>query len=464
MAEFQVVDWLEGISRSVRGKDSSSIRLEKTRLNQIRGHDFTCFSDAQLQETMTFLAQKTGVIPGEDDLPEVFAIVNEAISRREGAWRFFDSTIKDQELQAIHELALRVSQSVDYDNAVSGLALTDSHCWEIFNNSMAQVLVRHRLESWEQTLVCAVLYVNQRSQVEYGAQIHLPACFYQTLRIHDEESEFVLEVTDEQILAGLLMYQGNIVEMNAGEGKTIAAAFPAVLHAIKGRKVHVITANDYLAGRDAEWLAPVFESLGVSVSAVMEVMEESERRIAYGKSVVYGALREFGFDFMRDNLKLSSAEVVQNDLDVAIIDEADHALIDEANIPLIIAGGDGEIPKIPAKLRKTIEDLVEQQRAAVRELAKEMGSIEPSSDAGLLVLAKLYLANPDSAELHQKLVSDPKELKRVLRVISEFRVDEEYECLTSSLYYWIDNDGRSLCLTAKGQDFVESCLGAMLQD
>ncbi|GIT42706.1 MAG: hypothetical protein Ct9H300mP11_06420 [Chloroflexota bacterium] len=169
---------------------------------------------------------------------------------------------------------------------------------------------------------------------EYRAEIHLPACFYQTLRIYDREREFGFEVTDEQILAGLLMYQGKVVEMNSGEGKTIAAAFPIVLHAAQGRTVHVITANDYLAGRDAEWLAPVFESLGLSVGAVMEVMGESERRIAYGKSIIYGALREFGFDFMRDNLKLSSAEVVQRGLDVAVIDEVDHALIDEANIPI----------------------------------------------------------------------------------------------------------------------------------
>ena len=91
------------------------------------------------------------------------------------------------------------------------------------------------------------------------------------------------------------------------------------------------------------------------MSAVLEVMDEPERRIAYGKSIVYGALREFGFDFMRDNLKLSSAEVVQQDLNVAIIDEADHALIDEANIPLIIAGGAGEIPKIPRSEEHTSE-------------------------------------------------------------------------------------------------------------
>ena len=89
-------------------------------------------------------------------------------------------------------------------------------------------------------------------------------------------------MTDEQLLAGILIYQGKIVEMNAGEGKTIAAAFPAVLHAVHGKTVHVITANDYLASRDAEWLAPVFESLGLSVSAILESMDDSERRFAYG--------------------------------------------------------------------------------------------------------------------------------------------------------------------------------------
>jgi len=464
MAKFQVVDWIEGISRFVRSKDRSSDRSETTRLNQIRRHDFTCFSDAQLREKMTSLARNTGADLDEDDLPEVFAIVKEAISRREGAWRFFDSTIKNQKLQAIHELALSVSQSIDYHNAVSDSAPINSHCWGSFNNSIAPILVRQGLGFWEQTLAGAVLYVNQRSQVEYGAEIHLPACFYQTLRIHDKEREFVFEVTDEQILAGLVMYRGNIVEMNAGEGKTVAAAFPAVLHAVQGRTVHVITANDYLAGRDSEWLAPVFESLGLSVSAVLEVMDESDRRIAYGKSIVYGALREFGFDFMRDNLKLSSAEVVQQDLNVAIIDEADHALIDEANIPLIIAGGAGEIPKIPAKLRTTIEHLVKHQRFAVSALENEMGTHELSSDARLKNLAKLYLADPDNAVLRQELSSDPKGFKRVLRVISEYRVDEEYEYLTGGLYYWIDNDGRSLCLTERGQDFVESCLGPMFED
>ena len=112
-------------------------------------------------------------------------------------------------------------------------------------------------------------------------------------------------MTDEQILAGIMLYQGNVVELNSGEGKTIAAAFPAALHAISGRSVHIITANDYLAARDCQLLEPVYQSLGLTADVVLSYLSDEERRDAYTKQVVYGTLREFGFDFLRDNLKMS---------------------------------------------------------------------------------------------------------------------------------------------------------------
>ncbi|MCH7735936.1 MAG: hypothetical protein IH872_00890 [Chloroflexi bacterium] len=448
----------------MNAQDGSTTQLAKNRLKKIRSQEVGSFSDAQLRDTITAFTRQNHSHSGEDALPQVFAVVNEAINRRQGAWRFFESAAMDHKLAAIHERADRISQRADYKKAVIEWASNGGECWESFHRAVTPVLVRQKLESWEKVLVGTVLYVRQRSQVAYTADILLPACFYETLRSRDEEQELAFEVTDAQVLAGLLLYQGKIVEMNAGEGKTIAAVFPAVLHAVHGRKVHVITANDYLAARDAEWLAQVFGSLGLGVSAVLEVMEESERKIAYGKAIVYGALREFGFDFMRDNLKLSSAEVVQRELDVVIIDEADHALIDEANIPLIIVGGAGEIPKIPAKLRRTIEQLVDLQRAAVSELEQELERVRSGSNAAFLVLAKLYLADPDNALLQQEIASGPKCLKRLQRVISEYRVEEEYDSLTAGFSYWIDNDGKSLCLTEKGQDFIESCLGPLFDD
>ena len=464
MVKIPIVGWLQGMSQSTDAHNGSIHRLDRSRLDEIRGLDFTSYSDTELRDAITKLASQDAGASGGDAFSQVFAIVNETISRRQGMWRFFDSTIENHRLQLLHTIADHLFQGDEYRNAIAGWSANGNGRRESFDRTITPILDAQRLETWQKVLVGTILYVRQRSQTEYKGSILLPACFYQTLRSHDTDNELTFVATDEQVLAGLLMYQGNIVEMNSGEGKTIAAAFPAVLHAVHGRNVHVITANDYLAGRDAEWLAPVFESLGLSVSAVLEVMEEPERQIAYGKSIVYGALREFGFDFMRDNLKLSSAEVVQRKLDVAIIDEADHALIDEANIPLIISGGAGEVPKTPAKLKATIEKLTGLQRSVVLGLEQESERVRSGSDAQFLVLAKLYLADPDSVVLQQVFSSNPRGLKRVLRVISEYRVDEEYDYLTADLSYWIDNDGKSLCLTEKGQDFVESCLGAIFED
>ena len=468
MVKIPVLDRLEGLSRAMDAGRGADHRLGGNRLKEIRRLNVASYSDVELQDTIYeiagALAHRTQGESSEDTLPTVFAVVNEAISRRQGAWRFFDPVAEKQSLQGYHVLADRIYHSLDYERAAAAWAGDGGRCWESFERAVTPLLFRQGLDPGERILVGTILFVSQRSQVEYTANILLPACFYQTLQAHDRDGVLAFRVTDEQILAGILLYHGKIVEMNAGEGKTIAAVFPAVLHAVHGRTVHVMTSNDYLAGRDAEWLAPVFESLGLSVSTVLEVMDESERRFAYGKDIVYGALREFGFDFMRDNLKLSSAEVVQRGLDVAIVDEADHALIDEANIPLIIAGGSGATPKLPAKLKTTIEQLVDLQHAAVSALEQELERVRPQSEAYFLLLAKLYLASPDSTVLRQEFAAGPGCLKRVRRTIAACRVDEEYDRLTSDLCYWTDDDGKSLCLTEEGQDFVESCLGPLFED
>ncbi|MEE8466543.1 MAG: hypothetical protein V3S68_08715, partial [Dehalococcoidia bacterium] len=361
MVKIPGLDRLESFSGMMSAHKKADLTLVRDRLRAIRRLELTSYSDLALRDTIALLTHATPTdqdAPGEDPLPTVFAVVNESISRRQGAWRFFDlpePSLKGETLGRLHGLADSISQTPDYDRAVSEWVSGGRSCWDSFDRAVTPIVAHLRLDAQEKILVQTLLFVRQRSLAEYTANILLPACFYQALRSCGRNSALEFQVTDEQIMAGILLYQGKIVEMNAGEGKTIAAVFPSVLHAVQGRTVHVITANDYLAGRDADWLAPIYESLGVSVGAVLDVMDESERRFAYGKDVVYGALREFGFDFMRDNLKLSSSEIVQRKLDVAIVDEADHALIDEANIPLIIAGGSGAPPKITAKLRATIE-------------------------------------------------------------------------------------------------------------
>ena len=464
MAKIPGVNWLGRWHDATDARKGEAQRVAGTRVQETRRLNLASYSDFELRDTIAALAQEAEGGGRQDPLPIVFAVVNEAISRRHGAWRFFDPNLQSQSLRRFHSLADRVSKSIGYERAVSDWVAQDDQCWEDFESAVTPVLVRQGLEPQERILVGTILFVRQRSQAEYTADILLPAGFYRALQALDEDGVLAFAVTDEQILAGVLLYQGKIVEMNAGEGKTIAAVFPAVLHAVHGRTVHVVTANDYLAGRDADWLAPVYESLGLSVGAVLEFMDESERRFAYGRDIVYGALREFGFDFMRDNLKLSAAEVVQRALDVVIVDEADHALIDEANIPMIIAGGSGAPTKIPAKLRTTIEQLIELQRAVVSSLEQELELVPLRSDVQYLNLAKLYLADPDNEVLRKIFTADPRCLKRVTRVIANCRVDDEYDALARDLCYWIDDDGKSLCLTEKGQDFVESRLGPLFDD
>ncbi len=465
--------WLHGFPHAADASNGADLRLGRTTVKDIRKQKVASCSDAELRDTLTRLAREAEGRACEHALAEVFAVVDEAISRRLGAWRLFDraqlfkNPLQKPTFESFHEMADPISGSPDYERAMDVWEGSGKTCWESFENAVAPILFRHGLTTAETILVGTILFVNKRSQVEYTADILLPGSFYQTLSTQDTDGVLIFQATDEQILAGILLYQGKIVEMNAGEGKTVAAAFPAVLHAVHGRPVHIITANDYLASRDAEWLSPVFESLGISVSAVLEFMEDPERRVSYGKNIVYGALREFGFDFMRDNLKLSASEVVQRILDVAIVDEADHAMIDEANIPLIIAGGTGATLRIPAKLHTAIEQMVNLQRSVVsnfeQELEQELERDRPRKPY-LLLLGKLYLAEPESDLLRREFATDPKLLKRVLRTITAERIDQEYENMTRDLYYWIDDKGQSLCLTEKGQDFVESCLGHLFDD
>ena len=141
-----------------------------------------------------------------------------------------------------------------------------------------------------------------------------------------------------QVVAGLALDRGRIVEMQTGEGKTLAAVMPAALNALTGDGVHILTFNDYLARRDAQWMGPVYRMLGLSVGFVQEGMTADERRRAYASDVTYVTAKEAGFDHLRDLLAMDAADVVHRGFHFALVDEADSLLIDEARVPLVIAG------------------------------------------------------------------------------------------------------------------------------
>jgi preprotein translocase subunit SecA len=143
---------------------------------------------------------------------------------------------------------------------------------------------------------------------------------------------------DVQVVGGVVLHQGKISEMKTGEGKTLVATLPVYLNALTGAGVHVVTVNDYLAGRDSEWMGTIYRYLGLDVGVIQHAMGDAERKAAYGADVTYGTNNEFGFDYLRDNMKFSLEDYVQRDLAYAIVDEVDSILIDEARTPLIISG------------------------------------------------------------------------------------------------------------------------------
>ncbi len=177
---------------------------------------------------------------------------------------------------------------------------------------------------------------------------------------------------DVQIVGGLVLHEGKIAEMKTGEGKTLAATMPVYLNALTGRGVHVVTVNDYLARRDAEWMGPIYKFLGLSVGVIVHGMNDDERRVAYNCDITYGTNNEFGFDYLRDNMKFSLEEYVQRDFYYAIVDEVDSILIDEARTPLIISGPSEEstdkyyrINQILPRLRKDKDYTVDEKSRTV---------------------------------------------------------------------------------------------------
>ena len=164
---------------------------------------------------------------------------------------------------------------------------------------------------------------------------------------------------DVQLIGGMVLHAGKIAEMKTGEGKTLVATLPAALNALAGRGVHLVTVNDYLARRDAEWMSPLYKALGLTVGVIVHDLDDEQRRAAYGADLTYGTNNEFGFDYLRDNMKYDLASCVQRGHQYAIVDEVDSILIDEARTPLIISGPSEESTDKYFKIDKIIPKLIQ---------------------------------------------------------------------------------------------------------
>ena len=233
---------------------------------------------------------------------------------------------------------------------------------------------------------------------------------------------------DVQMVGGMVLHQGGIAEMRTGEGKTLVATLPVYLNALAGKGVHVITVNDYRASRDAEWMGQVYRFLGLTVGVIVNGLSQGERQRAYRSDITYGTNNEFGFDYLRDNLVYSTAEMVQRGHHFAIVDEVDSILIDEARTPLIISGPTEDRSEfyltMDAIVRELIKDpdtydLDEKQRQA---LLTEYGSEkieEMLQEAGHLA--------PDSAGLYDPAnISVVHHVNQALRANKLYTLDKDY--------------------------------------
>src|SRR6202007_1521350 len=166
---------------------------------------------------------------------------------------------------------------------------------------------------------------------------------------------------DVQLMGGVVLHRGMISEMKTGEGKTLVATLPVYLNALTGKGVHVVTVNDYLARRDAEWMGQIYRFLGLTVGCIVHELRDPERRAAYACDITYGTNNEVGFDYLRDNMKFRLEDMVQREFNYAIVDEVDSILIDEARTPLIISGPTEDNSELYNRIDKIIPPLSEEE-------------------------------------------------------------------------------------------------------
>ncbi len=267
---------------------------------------------------------------------------------------------------------------------------------------------------------------------------------------------------DVQLIGGIVLHSGKISEMGTGEGKTLVATLPVFLNALAGRGVHLVTVNDYLAKRDSEWMGPIYQFHGISVDCIDKHQPNStERRKAYEADITFGTNNEFGFDYLRDNMAVSPADLVQRKHHYAIVDEVDSVLIDDARTPLIISG---PVPKgenqLFDELKAPVERLVKAQRDLVGqylvEAKKKIGSSNSKeSEEGALALFRAYKGLPKHKPLIRFLSEEGNKAK-MLKIENFYMQDNNknmYQA-TDPLYFVIEEKLNSIELTDNGIEIL----------
>ncbi len=407
MAFDGITKFLVGIFGSRNERLLKGCRKVVEQINSLEAK-YQNMPDSELAKTSLRLGAKikeSGKI--EDVLPEAFAAVREVSDRHLGIRNVF----------------------VD-EYAFDSLALGSEHLREIYQTLKEQV--KNGKSIYELDV-----------PVEFNAEIR---------RLYPESRPpFRFRHFDVQMIGGQVLFDGKIAEMATGEGKTLVATLAAYLTALSGKKVHVVTTNDYLAKRDAEWMGPVYRGLGLTVGAIQAQMDPggNERKSQYACDITYGTNNEFGFDYLRDNMKISAEQLVQGPLEYAVVDEVDSILIDEARTPLIISG--------PA-----FDDVSRYKKAD--EVARKLIALNGDYDR---TNKNLETARRDNAaacgELNDaKKARDEKRMAAATAAIE--KTQKDIAMLTDRLeglkqYYEVEYDRKSVNLTSYGIGAAQEIAG-----
>ena len=407
---------------------------------------------------MTFLAKIFGT-KSDREIKKILPIVNQVN-------KFYD-TLKDKDISYLQsrtkELQVIIKKSIEEQESKKLVNIEDSkELKKIRSQITNNVLEHHLIESFALVKhACRLLYDKEWEVV--GQKIKWEMIPY-----------------DEQIIGGVVLHQGKISEMKTGEGKTLVATFPIYLNALSGRGVHVITVNDYLAQRDAEWMGKVFETLGLTVGFILNSMNPEQRKSSYHCDITYGTNNEFGFDYLRDNMTIDSEFLVQRKHNYAIVDEVDSVLIDEARTPLIISGPvETKINQSYVDLKRPVQSLVVKQTQLISSLVSEAQTIlkndtlsdDDKQKAGLLLL-KAKKGLPKFQKL-QDLFQEQGTIKMMNAVESEYIAEKKTYLLDEDLLFSIDEQSNSVDLSDKGREalspdnkdaFTIPDLGELLSD
>ena len=388
------------------------------------------------------------------EVKQLYPLVDDINRLAEG---FIDQSDKDLKERS-QELRATVIEAIEVAKAKAEKDITDKDEAKKFI-----LLAEH--EKLEQILPEAFAMVKETCRRMCGTSWHVVG----------RELSWEMVPYDVQIVGGIILHRGNVAEMKTGEGKTLVAAFPIYLNALTGRGVHLITVNDYLAQRDAEWMGEIYRRLGLSVGFILNNMTSEQRRENYSCDITYGTNNEFGFDYLRDNMALQKEDLVQRDHAYAIVDEVDSVLIDEARTPLIISGAvDAPVDTSFKDLCPLIQNLVRQQNALVGNIVSEGEDLMHDGkdrDAGYKLLQALR-----GMPKHPKVMKTFQEAgtkKLAYQVESEFLRDKKLHEVDDDLFFSIDEKSHVIDITEKGRNalapdnpdvFVIPDLGELLHD